>query len=197
MNLRLQDYEPCELPDCSTEAEVAAKPEGARKKGYKIRCRGGKCRFKGRKRRGVVPAAQGEDLLKKIEGSETAKAEEPSTFKINCDKEKCAMKRKGLGRKRSKIRCKGGRCKIKGRRGHHKGGRRAQMMEAYRKRLEATQAGKAGEPVTYKVKCEGEKCGMKRKVPGKKWGRGRRHGRRRHGGGRGRGRRAYARATRQ
>lgn len=162
-----------------------AQPEGAQKigrRGYKIRCRNGICKLKGRKKYTEIPAKI-EELITKLQEAEIAKSPERSVFKFICDEGKCDIKRKGLGRKRGKIRCKNGRCKIKGKR-RLKAGRKAQMLEAYRKRLEATQAGKGGAAVTYKLKCSRDKCDIKRKVAGKKWGRGH-HGRRygrRHGG---------------
>lgn len=153
------------------------------KKGFKIRCKAGKCRLKGLRRRGRIAPAKINELLRKIEDTDVAKTNEPSIFKINCNKSKCAMKRKGLRRGRGKIRCKDGFCKIKGRKRLNPNSPRTRRLEAYLKRLQEIQKGKTTAPTTYKVKCVGDRCQMKRKVAGKKWG-SRRHGRRRHHGGR-------------
>lgn len=159
------------------EAEATGKTRArGQRRGYKIRCRGGKCWLKGRKGGAIPPKIQ--DVANKLEKTEAAKAKEAATFKFVCDKNKCGIKRKGLRRGKGKIRCKGGYCRIKGKGRGRWGMRRKQQFESYRKRLEATKKGKQAAPATYKLNCDGQKCDIKQKAAGKKWGGRRRQGRR-------------------
>ena len=63
---------------------------------YKIRCKRGHCHFKGRGRMGKGPRGQGhrkQRILTALEKTPAAQSETPSTFKVDCNKDRCRVRK--------------------------------------------------------------------------------------------------------